>query len=65
MKNLCIRESFVGKDGNERVNWNRIGVLFEANGKQYVKLHHIPNTLISVFEPKKKEETEKQGDMEF
>lgn len=54
MKTLCIRESYTGADGNEKARWNNIGVLFEGkNGKQYVKLNHIPNTLISVFEMKK------------
>ena len=57
MKNLCIRESYT-KDGEERVSWNKIGILFEGkNGNEYIKLFHIPNTLISVFEQKKREET--------
>jgi len=55
MKDLCIRESYE-KGGEEKVSWNKIGILFEANGKEYVKLYHIPNVLISVFEQKKKEE---------
>ena len=55
MKDLCIRESYKDKNGDERVTWNKIGILFEANDKQYVKLHHIPGVLISVFEQKKKE----------
>jgi len=59
MKNLCIRESYKGKNGEDNVSWNVIGVLFEANGKQYVKLHHIPGVLINVFEQKKRENTPK------
>jgi len=56
MKDLCIRESYT-KDGEEKVSWNKIGILFTGkNDKEYVKLSHIPNTLISVFEQKKKEE---------
>lgn len=55
VKNLCVREAYTDKSGNEQVNWNRIGILFEAKGKQYVKLYHIPGVLISVFEPKKKD----------
>ena len=55
MKNLCIRESYKNKNGEEKVKWNIIGVLFEANDKQYVKLNHIPGVLISVFEQQKKE----------
>ena len=54
IKNLCIRESYEDKQGEQKVNWNRIGILFEANGKQYVKLYHIPGVLISVFEPRQK-----------
>ncbi len=57
MKDLCIRESYTGKDNAEKVSWNKIGVLIETKeGKQYVKLYHIPNILINVFEQKKKEE---------
>ena len=53
MKDLCIRESYE-KDGQQKTSWNKIGILFEANDKQYVKLFHIPGVLISVFEQKKK-----------
>jgi len=56
IKNLCIRESYEDKQGEQRVSWNKIGILFEANGKQYVKLAHIPGTLISVFEPRPKDD---------
>ena len=53
-KNLMIREE--GKDG--KAYWNKIGTLITgSNGKEYVKLFHIPNTLISVFEPKPKNES--------
>lgn len=54
MKDLVIRESYM-KDGEEKVSWSKIGILIESNGKQYVKLFHIPGVLISVFEQKKKE----------
>lgn len=57
MKNLCVRESYQ-KNGEEKVTWNKIGILFEAKGKQYVKLSHMPGILISVFEPKPKEPTQ-------
>ena len=57
MKDLCIREVYM-KDGQEKVSWNKIGVLIETNGKQYVKLFHIPGQLISVFEQKPKEQKE-------
>ena len=56
MKDIMIRETY--KKGNEeKTSWNKIGILFEANGKEYIKLFHIPNTLISVFEQKKKDES--------
>lgn len=60
MKDLCIRESYNDKEGNEKVSWNKIGVLIDANGKQYVKLFHIPGVLISVFEQKKKDENKEK-----
>ena len=63
MRNICIRESYTNAQGEEKVSWNRIGILFTGkNGKEYMKLYHIPNTLISVFEQKKKEETQGGGE---
>lgn len=56
MKDLCVRESYTTKSGEEKVSWNKIGIIFESNGKEYVKLFHIPGVLVSVFEPKKKED---------
>ena len=54
MKDLCIRESYK-KGDTDMVSWNKIGVLIETGeGKQYVKLYHIPGVLISVFEQKAK-----------
>ena len=61
MKDLCVREAYT-KDGAEKVSWNKIGVLFESKGKEYVKLFHIPGQLISVFEQKKKEQTTESVD---
>ena len=55
MRDLCIRESYKDKNGNEKVSWNKVGVLIEANGKMYVKLFTIPGVLISVFDQKKRE----------
>ena len=61
VKDLCIRESYQ-KNGEEQVSWNKIGILIDgANGKQYVKLHHIPNALISVFEKRKKDDYQRGG----
>lgn len=56
MKDLMIRESYKAKDGQDKVSWNKIGVLIETNSKQYVKLFHIPGQLISVFESKPRED---------
>ena len=56
-KDICIREAYKDKDGNEKVSWNKLGVLIEAaNGKQYVKLYSIPGVLLNVFEPKPREQ---------
>lgn len=56
IKDICIRESYTDSKGVENVSWNKIGILIEKDGKQYVKLAHIPNVLCSVFEKQKKEE---------
>lgn len=57
MKDICIRESYT-KEGEEKVSWNKIGILFESKGKEYIKLYHIPGVLISVFEQQKKNKPE-------
>jgi flavoprotein len=55
MKYLCVGEPYV-KEGKEKMSWKRIGELFVSKaGKEYVKLYHIPNQLISVFEAEKQE----------
>lgn len=56
MKNLCVIEKYTS-GGEDKVRWNKIGILFEAKGKEYIKLYHMPNVLISVFEQQKKEES--------
>lgn len=53
MKNLCVAEKY-----NDKVKWNQIGVIFESKGKEYVKLFHMPNVLISVFDNTKKEDSD-------
>jgi len=56
IKDIVARETYE-KNGEEKVSWNTIGKLIETpEGKQYVKLNFIPNTLFSVFEQKKKQE---------
>jgi hypothetical protein len=59
--NLCVAEKYKDKNGEDKLSWNRIGVMFESKGKQYMKLYHMLGTLISVFEPKPKE-TEGSGE---
>jgi len=54
--NLCVAEKYEDKNGEEKLKWNRIGVMFESKDKKYIKLYHMPGTLISVFEVKPKEE---------
>ena len=56
MKDLCIREEYKDRNGEKKVSWNKIGILIDGKeGKQYVKLYHMPSVLISVFEQRKKE----------
>ena len=57
IKDLCVRESYTDKDGTEKVSWNKIGVLIDGQ-KQYVKLFHMPGVLVSVFEQKKKDNSD-------
>ncbi len=60
IKDLCVRESYV-KDGVEKTSWNKIGIIFDGKeGRQYAKLHHMPGVLISVFEQKPKEGSQKK-----
>ena len=54
-KDLCVRESYTNKQGEEKTSWHKIGTLFESGDKEYVKLFHMPGVLVSVFEPKPKE----------
>lgn len=69
MKYLCIGEEYES-NGEKKMSWKRIGETFEAkNGKQYVKLYHIPGVLIHVYEEKKnqnfKNELEPDQDINF
>ena len=57
--NLCVRESY-NQDGEDRVSWNRIGILIDNNGKKSIKLFHIPNVYIGVFESKKDDSRDSQ-----
>jgi len=55
-KFLCVGEEYEA-NGEKKVAWKRIGETFTGkNGKEYVKIYHMPGTLIHVFEDKKKEQ---------
>lgn len=56
IRDLCTMEKYTDKEGNEKVSWNRIGIMFHKDDKRYVKLFHMPGILISVFDQKKKED---------
>lgn len=56
-KNICARETYQDKDGNEKVNWNQIGVVIDKGDKMYIKLHHLPGQLFHVFENKKDQQS--------
>jgi len=52
IQNLVIAEKY-----NEKTSWNKIGILItKDDGKQFVKLFHIPNTIVGVYDQKKKED---------
>lgn len=52
MKYLTVG-SVYEKDGVQKTRWERVGVLFESKGRQFIKLHMFPNLLINVFEDDK------------
>lgn len=65
MRYLCVGEPYE-KNGEKKVSWKRIGETFEGkNGKQYVKLYHMPGTLISVFEDEKSKQSKPAAHDEF
>jgi len=69
IKNICVRESYKDKEGNEKTSWNVVGTLIDGKeGKQYVKMFHMPGILCSVFEPRAKGDAkpkESQDNLEF
>ena len=65
MKYLCVGEKYES-GGEEKIAWKRLGEIFEGkNGKQYVKLYHMPGTLIHVYEQEKKQQTLTDRDTDF
>ena len=63
MKYLTIPETYE-KNGEKKTSWNRIGILIEGkDGKQYIKLYHLPGTLIHIYEEEKKQQ--KKEDLDF
>lgn len=62
-KDICTKRTFVQKDGTEKTTWLKCGTLREMdNGNQFIELNMLPNTSFYVFEQKKKEVTESNGD---
>lgn len=48
---ICTKKEYE-KDGEQKVNWYKIGVLKIADsGKKYIRLFHQPQTEYFVFEP--------------
>jgi hypothetical protein len=48
--NICIGESYEGKNGEKKVSWKAVGEMFTAkNGKRWVKLYMFPGQLLGVF----------------
>jgi len=63
LRYICARESYIDKEGTEKVKFNRLGTIFVAkNGKEYAKLYAIPNELLSVFPYEKKEDRQPRSD---
>jgi len=55
-KSIVLREEYQDSKGETKVSWNPIGLLIDGKeGKQYVKLNHIPGVLLHCFEIEKKE----------
>ena len=66
IKWICVPESYMNKQNEEKTSWNRIGKLIVGkNGKEYVKLFTMPNILCSVFEDKPKEEKQKEESIDL
>jgi len=58
-KYICVGEQYEN-GGEKKTSWKRIGEIFDAkSGKQYVKIYHMPNVLLNVFEDEKSNETNK------
>jgi len=62
IRDLCVMEKYQ-KDGEEKVSWNKIGIMFHKEDKRYIKLFHMPGILISVFDRKEEnnQETPQEG----
>ena len=62
-KNIVIREEYKDAKGESKVAWNQIGILIEGKeGKQYVKLNHIPGVLCHCFEIEQKPKDGNNGE---
>lgn len=53
IKDLVIKETYQ-RNGEVKTAWNKVGILVDNGETQFIKLFHIPNTLISVMEKRDK-----------
>lgn len=62
MKDILYAEKYTDKStGEEKTNWKKIGVLYEKDGKQSIKLEHSPIWYV-IKEQKPKEQKEVKQD---
>jgi len=54
MKDVFMITKYKGKDGDEKVNWSEVGVVFGDNkdGSANVKLHMFPDVTFQIRERK-------------
>jgi len=57
-KNICTKQVYTDKQGNQKTNWLMAGTLKVLNdGKMFIQLNHLPDVTFFVFEQRKKEES--------
>lgn len=57
--NICSKQTYKKKDGTEKTNWLKVGILKEGeDGKKYVSLNLVPNESFYVFEMEEKQEAQ-------
>jgi len=56
-KDICVKKSWVDKNGNEEVRWLKVGTYKETDkGKQFVEFNIFPNTVFYIFDKKRRSE---------